>query len=194
MARVNVARRPWAKFLPWAVLLVCLATTASLYFGIGRTRARRNGELFDQSIARLTKELKTAVRGQIGVLHAVSGVYATKPDINRKDFGEFYRELSIGNDAKLSTVLGISLARPWSQRADLRMEAKKRGATTFKFRPLEPREEAHAIILAEPWSNTANQAAIGYDMHSEPIRKKAIDRSRQLRKTTVTSKVNLIQD
>ena len=52
----------------------------------------------------------------------------------------------------------------------------------FDIKPAEPRPEYHAIVYLEPLTE-ANRSAIGYDMFTEPIRREAMERARDTRRS-----------
>ena len=59
--------------------------------------------------------------------------------------------------------------------------------------PSGPRDEYHAIVFLEPMDER-NQAAIGYDMYTEPTRREAMERARDSGTAAASGKVILVQE
>jgi diguanylate cyclase (GGDEF)-like protein/PAS domain S-box-containing protein len=72
-------------------------------------------------------------------------------------------------------------------------DIRRQGFPDYVVNPLEPRAEYSSIIYLEPFSGR-NLRAFGYDMYSEPIRRRAMERSRDNGELAYTAKVILIQE
>jgi two-component sensor histidine kinase len=62
-----------------------------------------------------------------------------------------------------------------------------------RVRPSRPRPEAHAIVFLEPMDRR-NEAAIGFDMFTDPTRREAMRRARDLGVSAMSGKVQLVQE
>lgn len=67
------------------------------------------------------------------------------------------------------------------------------GLDGVSVRPLDPRDEHHAIVYLEPLDRR-NLAAIGYDMYSEPVRRRAMARARDEGTAALSGAVTLVQE
>ena len=184
---------PIARLVPWLVLALGIATTAFLYLSIDRAlRTRRLAE-FDREADRVVRSVRGALDRQVSVLHATAGAVAIDPKMTQERFATFYDHLALGEDARIPEAIGLSLLRPWERRGELAQEASERGVRRYALRPAGPRPEAHAVMLLMPLDEK-NQPAPGYDMHAEPVRAQAMDRSRRMGQAVMTSKVFLAKD
>lgn len=193
MLRRDIGGRPGTRYVPWVVLAVGLATTFVLWGSILKATRARNDRDFKVATRRIAEEMNAAVRRQVSVLHAAAGTIAADPEIDRSRFRTFYQHLALGADARLPQAIGLSVWRPWERRGELEVDAVQRGVTDFRLRPTTPRAEAHAVMLIEPLDD-GNVAAPGFDMHADPVRKKAMDAAKARGDAVMTSWVELAKD
>jgi CHASE1-domain containing sensor protein len=73
------------------------------------------------------------------------------------------------------------------------MAQHQQGMPAFRIWPDHPRTEFHTIIYLEPLDRR-NEAAIGYDMFSEPVRRAAMERARDTGQPALSDKVELVQE
>ncbi|QSX35558.1 CHASE domain-containing protein [Shewanella avicenniae] len=68
------------------------------------------------------------------------------------------------------------------------------GFPDYHVHPLEPQRDIyHSIIYLEPF-DWRNQRAFGFDMYSEPVRRKAIDRAFATQQAAISGKITLVQE
>ncbi|GEM_PF-4812414 len=189
----NVLRISGTRLVPWAVVALALATTSVLYGSISRVYRKRVDEDFKAARQSLVAETNAIVRRQVSLLHATAGAIEADPGMTQNRFSIFYSNLILGDPTLLPEAVGFSVLRPWEDRGELAQDAKKRGVVNFRFRPVEPRAEAHAVMLIEPLDE-GNVDAPGYDMHADATRRLAMDSARRTRSAAMTSRIALAKD
>lgn len=182
-----------ARLIPWLFFTVGIGTTAVLYGSISDGSERRNNLEFQREVSRIDGAIQGAVRRQVSVLQATAGAVAANPDMTQSEFSAFYRHLTLGEDARNLEGVGLSLSRPWNRRGELNEQASRRGVRRFDFRPAAPRPEADAVVLFQPLGPRTEDAP-GFDMHTEPVRREAMDRARKTGRASMSSVVYLRPD
>ncbi|MEI7591292.1 MAG: CHASE domain-containing protein, partial [Deltaproteobacteria bacterium] len=89
--------------------------------------------------------------------------------------------------------IGFSLAIPRERLAQHIQEIRSQGFPDYDVRPEGDREIYTSIIYLEPFSGS-NLRAFGYDMFSEPVRRLAMERARDLDAPVLSGKVILVQE
>ena len=98
-------------------------------------------------------------------------------------------------ERRFSGLMGLGYA-PYLRRSDLellQLQMRDEGRGLFQIRPHGAREVYGPILYLEP-QTVANQAAVGYDMFSEPQRQLAMGAARDSGETRISAPVHLLQD
>ncbi len=91
-------------------------------------------------------------------------------------------------------IQGIGFTRKLPQdRAGFVREVETSGVPGFRVWPDHPGDEHHAVVLLEPLDQR-NQAAIGFDMSSEPVRREAMLKARDTGSAVASGPVTLVQE
>jgi len=97
-------------------------------------------------------------------------------------------------DQRFSGLMGLGYA-PYLRRSDLELlqiQMRDEGRGLFQIRPHGVREVYGPILYLEP-QTIANQAAVGYDMFSEPQRQQAMSAARDSGEIRISAPVQLLQ-
>jgi len=145
----------------------------------------------ESSLDRLTDRIsihETMLRGVAGFLRA-SGDVVVSPD----DFAKYVDRLNL--DANYPGVQGIGYSMAlrddaMTQRA-IGVLAQQQASP--RLWPAHSESERHAIVLLYP-PDLRNQAAFGFDMFNDPIRREAIVRARDDARPALTARVTLTQE
>jgi PAS domain S-box-containing protein len=89
--------------------------------------------------------------------------------------------------------IGFALVIPGERLAQHIQEIRSQGFPDYNLRPEGDRESYTSIIYLEPFSGR-NLRAFGYDMFSEPVRRLAMERARDLNTPVLSGKVVLVQE
>lgn len=113
--------------------------------------------------------------------------------VSRAEWKAFTESMQVAS--RLPGIQGLgwsALIRP----ADLEshVEAvRTEGFPDYSVRPSGPRDIYTSIVYLEPFSGS-NLRAFGYDMHSEMVRRKAMDLARDSGQASLSGKVTLVQE
>ncbi len=128
-----------------------------------------------------------------GVLKGARGLFLASDNINRNEWEAYYRALQL--DLSLTGIqgLGYSVIFPKPELAAFEEQVRAQGYPEFSVYPDGDRSIYSAIVYIEPFSSR-NLRAFGYDMYSEPIRRKAMDRAISTALPSWSGKVELVQE
>jgi len=180
--------------LPWIVLGLGLAGTAAVceqtrHFG-KTDHHRIESTLRDAVVDAIRSKLQT----NISILSGVAGFFNGSNDVDRKEFKTYYESVAL-NTEQLKGVQGVGFSR-WIQPQDLQayeQSIRNQGFAGFQVRPAGQRAHYSSIEYLEPF-DWRNQRAFGFDMYSEPIRRRAMERARSTGSASLSGKVRLVQE
>jgi signal transduction histidine kinase len=189
---VAAALRRW-RAVPYLVLLVGLLATAVVSWRF-RVAARHAEALAFENLATDTEaRVRNALGRHITALLGGAALLAFNQSLDADDFRAYARQLhELGG---LQGVQGLGFSRV--VREDERESFERSVAATvhpdFRVWPVVPGEPLHAILFLEPM-DPRNRAAIGFNMFSEPVRRRAMEAARDTGAPAATGKVTLVQE
>jgi signal transduction histidine kinase/CheY-like chemotaxis protein len=187
---VTRSRQVW---LPYVVLGTTLFLTAvSAYYAVFTSKVK-NQLRFESAVQRSQNEIEKRLETYIAILRTGRGLFASNGSVDRQTFKAYVDQLELRKRYPGIQGVGFSKRIPARDVPALVQKQKQQGFKTFAIRPAKPRDEYHSIIYLEPLDQR-NQAAIGYDMYSEIIRRTAMVAARDKGIPVVSGKVQLVQE
>ncbi|WP_224247499.1 CHASE domain-containing protein [Hyalangium gracile] len=193
---MNAASLPPTKRIPLtalAVLVVALLLAAACTAFFLVTARSRDATRFEGQVQMTQDRIAAQLDADITLLRGAAGFFSASESVNPQEFRIYVQRLDVKRHDPGVQGLGFSqriLAREkeaWVSR--LRAE----GLADFHLWPEQAREEYHAIIYLEPLDER-NEAALGYDMFTEPIRREAMERAWRTGEPALSGKVILKQE
>jgi PAS domain S-box-containing protein len=187
---LSLKSRSW---IPYGVLGGALIVTfvATLY--VHRTTQAKDRARFENSVRQVSTTLRNRLDTHVALLRAGTGLFAASISVEPDEFRKFVSQLDLPNHYPGIQGIGFSRRLQPDDRKQLIEQMRKAGNPDFKIWPEGDRSEYHTIIYLEP-SDQRNQAAIGFDMTSEPVRRAAMERARDTGATTASGRVTLVQE
>ena len=182
--------RPWVA--PAIVFLLALAVTAVLLASVTRSIAEQDRASFEAEATRTAEAIRERIETTTTLLHGTAGLFAAREAIGREQFRAYVSQLRLREHYPGIQGIGFTVrmdgaaAQPLTRR--IRDEDDE-----VRVWPSGPRDEYHAIVFLEPMDER-NQAAIGYDMYTEPTRRAAMSRARDTGAPAASGKVILVQE
>ena len=193
---------PRGAWVPWFVLVVVVISTAAATVYVRATTRAREEIRFARALQGISSVIDDRVNNYETMLRGVAGLLAAEPQLKLPEFREYVERLYTDRNYPGIQGIGLTLAvRPEEIPALLeRMHAQSIQSLVedrkvpFTIWPDEVTDgRLHAIVYLEPLGSR-NQAAIGYNMYSEPVRREAMARARDSGAPTVTGRVTLVQE
>ncbi|MBT7099014.1 hypothetical protein HN937_16675 [Candidatus Poribacteria bacterium] len=153
------------------------------------------GRTADSITDRLSAELSTTIES----VHSVASLFETTPDVDRQAFAAFTRRPLQRHEAiqALEWIPRVS----HGQREEYERLAREDGPVDFRIseraeeggmRPAESRSEYFPVFYVEP--GAGNEAAVGFDLASNPTRKDALDEAAGAAEAVATARIRLVQE
>jgi len=138
------------------------------------------------SLEHSLKKYKNALQSGIGFLQASN-------DVSRTDWHRYVKAIDLKRNYPGMQGIGYSTVVSPDAVQTIENKMHREGYPSFEINPKGKREFYTTILYLEPLDKR-NQAAIGYDMYSEPVRREAMERSRDSGKEALSGKVTLLQE
>ena len=179
--------------LPWLFLVLGLALTYVVQNGPRQSarQAWQNG--FSERSERIVHNIERRLKEYEQVLEGVAGLYAVHQQVERAQFVRYVEALKLQGKYPGIQGVGFSQYLQASQLQQHQSHMRSSGLPYYAITPPGERTEYSAIVVLEP-PNWRNQRALGYDMFSEPVRRAAMERARDLNTTSISGKVRLVQE
>jgi PAS domain S-box-containing protein len=183
--------RTW---IPYFVLAIALALTGGATSYVATTAQTKDRLRFQNAVNRTQNTIENRLDTYIALLKASSGLFsATNEQVSREQFRVFVNHLRLKDHYRGIQGIGFSMRVSPEDKNALVAEMRKQNFENFTIKPEFPRNEYHSIVYLEPLDRR-NQAAIGYDMFTEPVRQTAMKRARDTGDPAASGKVTLIQE
>jgi len=193
-----------AEFSPvkapaWIALVAGILLSASVTGVLWHSRERTRQD----EVQRIAQDRADVIRGQIlrsmEVLHGMAALFETHPESDRAAFSKFVTG-SLARQPELQ-ALAWDPRVPGNEREKWELQARAEGFSNFVFTEEKPgggvttaadREMHYPVYFLE--SLQKNAAALGFDVGSEPRRRKALERARDTGQPTATAPIRLAQE
>jgi PAS domain S-box-containing protein len=191
--RFHLQRLRRLEWAPIIVLLAGLLATALVTWQLSRSEAEKDGARFLNAVQQRHDNIQDRTNTHIAMLQGVAGYLTANQYVDRGEFQTYAEALEL--ERRHPGVLGIGYSRRLTpdEREAVEIEVRQQGFADFKIWPDGQRDEYHPAIYLEPL-NERNRIAIGYDMHTEPVRAAAMERARDTGEPTATGRVTLVQE
>ncbi len=184
-------RRP--RLLAWVVLLSALTFTGLATWSTARAVQARERLRFQNSVRRTEDILRNRLDVYVNLLRGGAAYFTASDEVSRAEFGTYVRRLEVTRRYPGIQGIGFSARVEPDAAGPLTRRMRREGAAGFRIWPDVAQPERHAILYLEPLDRR-NQAAIGYDMFSEPTRRAAMERARDTGAAAASGKVTLVQE
>ncbi len=186
----NPVQFGWKSFL---ILIIGLLLTITVtYFAQSQIEDQSN-QKFTSSCKEIKLKIASRLHAQAQLLRTGSALFAASDHVSREQWKAFYEESAINENLPGMLGLGFSVIIPKDQLDHHLQSVRKEGFPEYSVKPHGDRDLYTSIIYLEPLSGN-NLRAFGYDMFSEPIRRKAMELSRDSDLTILSGKIILLQE
>jgi signal transduction histidine kinase len=184
--------RRW-KALPWFVLGISMAVTAVATWAALATVQGRINARFTSAVQSTRDRIDGRLDTYVALLQATAGLFAASRDVRRDEFRAYAARLRMRE--RYPGIQGIGYSRRVMPADIPALERRMRdeGEVGFHVWPDSARGEYHAIFYLEP-HDRRNEAAIGYDMFTDPTRREAMSRARDAAGPAMSGRVQLVQE
>ncbi|MEZ5816421.1 MAG: CHASE domain-containing protein [Hyphomicrobiaceae bacterium] len=181
-------------YLPTVVVLVLMLVLAAVFAWMARVQVMvRADAAFKLEVRSVQDAIQDVIRTYAQSLRAGSGLVDASHPITRRDWSIFVRSLALPQNFPGGQGIGFARVLKSSEIDALVAQQRREGVSTFTFHPVGDRETYTAIVYLEP-DDWRNRRALGFDMFSEPIRRRAMERARDRAEPILSHRVTLLQE
>jgi signal transduction histidine kinase len=186
---------PQSLVLPAIVLLAGLLATLLLSLLYDRLARERDAERFEALAEQRVRVISERMSDYIGLLRGAAALMVSDPRgvASASAFERYVGRLRLSELYPGVQGIGFAVAIRGEDREIVEQRIRQDVAADFRLWPDGQREFYGPIIYLEP-RDERNQAAIGYDMYSEAVRREAMDRARDHGFRAASGKVELVQE
>ncbi len=170
-------------------LLVQLVVWQSLRTNEDRA-ARQQFQMLGEKV---TEAIRKRLRDHEQILLGGAGLFDAVENVSREQWRTYVERLLLPDRYPGIQGVGFSQAIPQAERDAHVARMRAQGYPDYDIHPPGQRELYTSIVFLEPFLRR-NLAAFGYDMYSEPTRRRAMQRAARLGETSITGKVTLLQE
>jgi len=163
----------YRRILPWLVLFLSLTLIAVFSWQISRYVARQAQQALHMQSLQLAAGVEQRMRAYEMLLRATGNAFAFVPEIDADFFTSYIRGLEL--DRRYAGVTGIGWTVPVqkSRITALEQEIREQGDRDFFVWPVTNDRVNYALLYMRP-DTEVNRAAIGYNMFSDPVQRRAM--------------------
>ncbi|MFH1757894.1 MAG: CHASE domain-containing protein, partial [Pseudomonadota bacterium] len=183
----------------WVIILGGLMLTAIAFAAVYNWERQKLQANFQRAAENRYAALKREIDMDIDSLSSVRAFYLHAKAVTRSEFHDFTASLFLQHPGiqALEWVPRV----PYSQREKYEKAARRDGLKDFqiteqsvsgKMTRAGRRDEYSPVYFVEPYKG--NEPALGYDLASNPLRKEALDRSRDTGELSATARITLVQE
>ncbi|MCX6190122.1 MAG: CHASE domain-containing protein [Bacteroidetes bacterium] len=190
MIQKIISKKTWISF---AVLLILIGLTliAAIYTKQDLdAKSKREFSLISNEIK---AKISTSLFTHAQFLRSGASLFAVSDSVTRNDWKVFVENSKFNTNWPGNQGVGFSLIIKKEALEDHIQRIRKEGFPTYSLRPAGDRDIYTSIIYLEPFSDR-NLRAFGYDMYSEPTRRKAMEQARDSDVEALSGKVILVQE
>ena len=177
----------------WGVLGIALLATAVLWIASQQSEREQSHLRFEALAARLDARIVSRLRVYEQMLRSGAALFDTWDDVSRDQWRSYVGRLDL--ETVFPGIQGIGFSEMVAAKDLAAHVARVRaeGLSNYDVQPRGDRSVYSAIIYLEPL-DWRNERAIGFDMTSEPVRRAAMERARDIGAAATSGKVILVQE
>ncbi len=191
--RIKPGSAPYSILIAWIVLAITFAATSLTAYYV-RIQAKKDAEReFILECMDVHTRISTRLHSHALLLRSGSALFEASDSVTRLDWKLFIDGLAINRNLPGIQGIGYAVIIPKNQLARHILDIRYEGFPDYQVKPEGDRDTYTSIVFLEPMKGR-NLRAVGYDMFSEKVRRKAMEVSRDSNLAMLSGKVMLVQE
>ena len=183
-----------ARATPWIILVVSLLATAFAWNLSNKLLLDRERVRYHRAVEQIEIAIKDRVRIYEAILRGGQGLFDTTDlDVTREEWRRYVERLNLSERYPGLQGVGFSLRVPREAMAAHLGRIRSDGFPKYIIRPAAKRPEYHSVIYIEPFDGR-NQRFFGYDIFTEPVHRRAMERARDTGQLATSGMVRLAME
>jgi CHASE1-domain containing sensor protein len=187
---IFTSKKSWEVLI---VLLVGIIITVVAIFYAYNNRIENENQNFISNCNDIAVRLDVRFKAHAQLLRSSAAFFAATDTVTREQWKIFNESEKISRNLVGIQGVGYSLIIPKNKLKQHIQSFRENGFPDYNVYPSDDREIYTSIIYLEPFSGR-NLRAFGYDMFSEPVRRKAMELARDSDFAMLSGKVLLVQE
>ena len=174
------------------ILFIGLVATLGICYYFKQEEESKSEKEFDLICNEIKSKIIARISLQEQFLQSGSSLFESSQSVSRNEWKLFNKFSKMNDDQTGVQGFGYSMIVKKEQLKDHISTIRKQGFPQYKVFPEGEREVYTSIIYLEPFDEK-NANAIGYDMFSNPVRRKAMEQARDYGLPVLSGKVALLK-
>lgn len=181
-------------FISIFIFIGLFSLTLYMFFESKDRVEKRIKGLFEYRAQQANALIKRRIVNYIQILKGAKGVFAAAEEVDREEWKDYFNIINVLEN--YPGIQGIGFAEYIDSKEELKehlKEVRSHGYSDYSVRPAGIRKIYTPIKFLEPFTGR-NIRAFGFDMYSEPVRRKAMETARDNDIPAISGKVKLVQE
>ncbi len=179
--------------MPSLALGVSLLLTLAATLGMASSARWRDRARFENAVVSAEDRIRDRFDTYVALLSSGAALFDASTDVSRDEFRRYAERLELRDHYPGVQGIGFSRRVAADGMAALEAEARADGLAGFRAWPRTPRGEWHVIEYLEP-ADPRNRMALGFDMFTDTVRRRAMERARDGARPALSGRVRLKQE
>lgn len=195
--KTNLLKKRDALFLrtlPTLVVFIAFAVVTLITWNTAKNSvSSEQNQVIIAKNQSVSSSIEQRMESYEDILRGAAGLFSASDTVNRQEWKDYLESYDIVD--RYPGIQGVGYVEMLTPQ-DLenhKMQIRSEGFPNYTVFPAGERSLYSSIKFIEPF-NDSNKKAFGYDMYSEPIRQRAMDKARDSKSAVVSGTVTLIQD
>jgi signal transduction histidine kinase/CHASE1-domain containing sensor protein/CheY-like chemotaxis protein len=180
--------------LPYLILMLGFCFTLLVYHYFSKLTREQDSIRFQSSVQEIQNQIRLRIETSITLLRAGTGLFAASHSVDAGEFERFVDQIELGKNYPGVQGIGFSRRFTRAEMPKVVAGARRDRGDDFKVWPNDsPRDEYTSIVYLQP-ADGLNSDAFGYDMFTDPVRRKAMETARDTGRPSASGRVKLVQE
>lgn len=182
-----------SRYFSSVSLIFSIALIYGVWFFSERFFSNQAQMRFEHHVNEDVYALKNRFQQYENALQSGVGFFEASDNVTRTDWYRYVKAIGLKQNYPGMQGIGYAIVMPPVSAKTFVDKIHRDGYASFALKPEGRKTYTTTILYLEPLDKR-NQVAIGYDMFSEPVRREAMERSRDTAKAALSGRVTLVQE
>ncbi|MBI4027396.1 MAG: CHASE domain-containing protein [Verrucomicrobia bacterium] len=184
-AKPPLWKRMWTA---WLVLVISLLGTAVAWQNAALQSETAARAAFDLECQRIKAAITHRLDTYQVILHGGRGLFTASKSVQREEWRDYLKSFEVERRYPAVRALGCIERVELSRRKSHIEQIHRSGFPAYTIWPVGERAESYPIVYVESF-HVQEPFTLGYDAFTEPARRAAMERARDMESLTITGKV-----
>ncbi|MBC8191301.1 MAG: CHASE domain-containing protein [Candidatus Marinimicrobia bacterium] len=180
-------------WLPWLLLIVGLFITLASSYSIKQNTDYIAENKFEFLGKEISEKINNRLHAHAQVLRSGAAFFSGSDVVTREEWKTYVEQAKVHKNLPGTLGFGFSLSIQKNQLEQHIQKIRSEGFPKYSVWPEGERDTYSSIVFLEPFLDR-NLRAFGYDMFSEPVRREAMERARDMDIAALSGKITLVQE